>query len=308
MKSKKSTASLGKAKPPRSGEMALVMEGRALAEMFKKQIQKRVEELKNNGVKPALATVLVGDEPSAKTYVRMKERDCGEVGILFRTFRLPADVHKNEVFKLIDELNADEKVHGILVQLPLPASLRKTEIIPRITPEKDVDGLHPFNVGKLWSGIYDLDRDLLPCTPKGIVKLLDHYNIELSGKNAVIINRSDLVGKPLLKLLLDRNATVTVCHSKTASLREQTRAADILITAVGQRPKFLVTKDMVKDGAVVVDVGINHVGGKICGDVDFEGVKKKASYITPVPGGVGPMTCAMLLSNILIAAEGQGAK
>ena len=283
--------------------MAVMMDGVSLAEKLKKEIQKRVNELKNKGVTPTLATLLVGDEPSSKTYVRMKERDCEDVGILFKTYRLSANVSKDEIFKLIDGLNVDKDVHGILVQLPLPAHLNKTGIIARVFPEKDVDGLHPYNVGKLWLGMYDIDRDLLPCTPKGVVKLLDHYGIKLEGKNAVIINRSDLVGKPLLKLLLDKNATVTACHSKTANLKEHTRAAKIFITAVGQRPKFLVTGDIVKDGAVVVDVGINYVGGKICGDVDFESVKEKASYITPVPGGVGPMTRAMLLSNILIAAE-----
>jgi methylenetetrahydrofolate dehydrogenase (NADP+)/methenyltetrahydrofolate cyclohydrolase len=282
--------------------MVVIMDGRALAEILKKEMQERVDKLKSKGAIPTLATILIGDEPSSKTYVRMKEKDCQEVGILFRTHRLAVNISKIEIFELIDQLNADKDVHGILLQLPLPVHLNKIEIIARVAPEKDVDGLHPINVGKLWLGMYNLDRDLLPCTPKGIVKLLDHYQIKLTGKNVVIINRSDLVGKPLLKLLLDRNATVTTCHSKTTSLKEHTKAADILITAVGQRPTFLITADMVKDGAVVVDVGINYVEGKICGDVDFESVKEKASYITPVPGGVGPMTRAMLLENILIAA------
>jgi len=286
--------------------MAIIMDGAALAETFKKDTQKRVNELKSEGVVPTLATILVGDEPSSKTYVGMKEKDCKDVGILFRTHRLAANVSKTEIFELIDQLNADKGVHGILLQLPLPDHLNKTEVITRVAPEKDVDGLHPYNVGKLWLGIYDINRDLLPCTPKGIVKLLDHYRIKLAGKNVVIINRSDLVGKPLLKLLLDRNATVTTCHSKTTDLKEHTKAADILVTAVGQRPTFLITADMVKDGAVVVDVGINYVEGKICGDVDFESVKEKASYITPVPGGVGPMTRAMLLQNILITSKVQG--
>lgn len=285
--------------------MAVVMNGGTLAETLKKEIRKRVDELKSKSVMLTLATILVGDEPSSKTYVRLKEKDCQDVGILFRTFRLSANIPKSEVFELIDKLNVDKDVYGILVQLPLPPHLNKTEIIARVAPEKDVDGLHPYNVGKLWLGMYDFDHDLLPCTPKGIVKLLNHYRIELAGKNVVIINRSDLVGKPLLKLLLDRNATVTTCHSKTVNLKEHAKAADILITAVGRRPKFIVTEDTVKEGAIVVDVGINYVGGKICGDVDFERVKEKASYISPVPGGVGPMTRVMLLQNILIAAKAQ---
>lgn len=285
--------------------VAVVMDGDALAKTLKKEIQKRVDKLKGNGTVPSLATILIGDEPSSKTYVQMKEKDCKEVGILFKTYNFGANVSKNEIFQLIDKLNTDKRVHGILIQLPLPPNLNETEIISRLIPEKDVDGLHPYNVGKLWLGMYNLDQDLLPCTPKGIVKLLDHYSIELAGKNVIIINRSNLVGKPLLKLLLDRNATVTTCHSKTVNLEKHTKAAEILITAVGRRPKFLVTEDMVKEDAVVVDVGINYVEGKICGDVDFESVKKRAAYITPVPGGVGPMTRVMLLENILIAAKAQ---
>ena len=288
--------------------MATIMDGEALAGALKKEIQKRVDALRGKGITPTLATVLIGDEPSSKTYVRMKGKDCKDVGIFFNTYRLAANVSKSEVFELIGGLNGDKNIHGILVQLPLPSSLDKTEIIARVVPEKDVDGLHPYNVGKLWLGMYDLDRDLLPCTPKGILKLLDHYHIKLAGKNVVIINRSDLVGKPLMKLLLDRDATVTMCHSKTANLKEYTKDADILVTAVGRRPKFLITEDLVKDCAVVVDVGINYVGGKICGDVDFENVKKKVSHISPVPGGVGPMTRAMLLQNTLIAAELGGSK
>jgi methylenetetrahydrofolate dehydrogenase (NADP+)/methenyltetrahydrofolate cyclohydrolase len=274
-----------------------------LAKTLKKDIATRVSELRKEGKVPALATILVGEKTASKTYVRLKERDCKEVGIHSKTHELPAEVSEREIFGLIDELNRDKKIHGILVQMPLPPHLSGTEVVERISPKKDVDGLHPLNVGKLWLGTYDFKNDLLPCTPKGVIKLLDHYDVELVGKNVVIINRSNLVGKPLSKLMLDRNATVTLCHSKTAGLEKHTRAADVLVTAIGCRPQFLVTEEMVKDQAVVVDVGINCIEGKIYGDLDFEKVKKKASKITPVPGGVGPMTRAMLLQNILIAAR-----
>jgi methylenetetrahydrofolate dehydrogenase (NADP+)/methenyltetrahydrofolate cyclohydrolase len=194
------------------------------------------------------------------------------------------------------------------VQYPLPRHIDRRKVITKIDHRKDVDGLHPYNVGKLWLGIYDLEVDLLPCTPKGILKLLDRYEIELEGKLAVIINRSDLIGKPLSKLFLDRNATVVICHSKTLELEKHARAADVLVSAVGRRPSFVVSEAMVKDGAVVVDVGMSYVGGKLLGDVDFERVKDKASHITPVPGGVGPMTRAMMLQNVLIAAKLQGGR
>jgi len=283
--------------------MAVIMDGESLARSIKKDIATRVSELGEKGIVPALATILVGEKTFSKTYVRLKERDCKEVGIHFKTHELPEKTSEREVFDLIDALNRDKKVHGILVQMPLPPHLSGTKVVERISPKKDVDGLHPLNVGKLWLGACDFENDLLPCTPKGVMKLLDHYDVELAGKNVVIINRSNLVGKPLSKLMLDRNATVTLCHSKTVGLEKHTRMADVLVTAIGCRPKFLVTEDMVKDQAVVVDVGINCVDDKICGDIDFEKVKKKASKITPVPGGVGPMTRAMLLQNILIAAR-----
>jgi methylenetetrahydrofolate dehydrogenase (NADP+)/methenyltetrahydrofolate cyclohydrolase len=259
--------------------------------------------MKERGVKPTLATILVGDDPSSRTYVEGKSQDCSEVGIHFRLYKLPSSVTERELMDLIDGLNNDEGVHGIIVQLPLPKGINRKKVIAAINPRKDVDGLHPYNVGKLWLGAYDFNNDLLPCTPKGIVKLLDRYHIQLEGKLAVIINRSDLVGKPLAKLLLDRNATVLICHSKTKDLKKHTRAADVLVTAVGRRPEFAVDEEMVKEGSVVVDVGMNHIGGKLLGDVDFDLVKKKASHITPVPGGVGPMTRAMLLQNVLIATK-----
>ena len=284
--------------------MVVIMDGKALAEKFKRDISTRAEIVKKErGITPTLATILVGDDPSSRIYVKGKGRDCEEVGIGFRLRELSTSTPERELLELVDELNEDSEVHGIIVQLPLPPHIDKKKIAASIKPQKDVDGLHPYNVGKLWLGTYDFENDLLPCTPKGIVKLLGHYGIELTGKLAVIINRSDLVGKPLSKLFLDRNATVVICHSKTRGLEKHTQAADVLVSAVGRRPSFVVNEDMVKEGAIVVDVGMNYVGGKLQGDVDFESVKEKASYITPVPGGVGPMTRAMLLHNALIAAK-----
>ncbi|MCD6248043.1 MAG: bifunctional 5,10-methylenetetrahydrofolate dehydrogenase/5,10-methenyltetrahydrofolate cyclohydrolase [Hadesarchaea archaeon] len=277
-----------------------IMNGKALAEKIKKEI---AEIVKSKNVAPRIATVLVGEDPSSKTYVKLKRKDCQEVGIHFEVHELPEMTSEERLLELIDELNRRNDVHGIIVQLPLPEHLDKRRVISRVEPAKDIDGLHPYNVGKLWLGMYDLNRDLLPCTPKGILKLIDSYEIELEGRRAVIINRSDLVGKPLSKLLLDRNSTVTLCHSRTREIEKHTRMADVLVSAVGRRPHFVVTEDMVKEGAVVIDVGTNYVEGKLCGDVDFERVKRKASYITPVPGGVGPMTRAMLLHNALIASE-----
>jgi methylenetetrahydrofolate dehydrogenase (NADP+)/methenyltetrahydrofolate cyclohydrolase len=285
--------------------MAVIMDGESLARALKKDIATHVSALKKKGITPALATILIGERPASKTYVRLKERDCQEVGIRSKTHELPAQASEQEILELIDTLNKDEEIHGILVQLPLPPSVSGTKVVEQILPEKDVDGLHSFNVGKLWLGTYDFDNDLLPCTPKGIMKLLDHYKIELAGKDAVIINRSNLVGKPLSKLFLDRDATVTMCHSKTKNLKEFTKKADILVTAVGRRSAFIVTEDMVKEGAVVVDVGISYVGEKVCGDIDFEKIEKKATYVTPCPGGVGPMTRVMLLYNVLNAAKGR---
>ena len=282
------------------------MNGEALAKELKREIALRVERLKGKGISPTLATLLVGEDPSSRIYVKAKSKDCEEVGINFRLHEFPSNVTERELTELIEGLDEDDEVHGIIVQLPLPKHLDRRKIIARITPQKDVDGLHPYNVGKLWLGAYELERDLLPCTPLGILKLLDHYGIELEGKLAVIINRSDLVGKPLAKLFLDRDATVMVCHSKTPELEQQTKRADILVSAVGRRPSFVVSEQMVKEGAVVIDVGMSYIEGKLYGDVDFEGVSKKASFITPVPGGVGPMTRAALLHNILITASPVG--
>jgi methylenetetrahydrofolate dehydrogenase (NADP+)/methenyltetrahydrofolate cyclohydrolase len=279
------------------------MDGKALAEKLKRDIAARVEMMKERGVNPTLATILVGGDASSRMYVEGKSRDSREVGIDFRLHKLPSSMSERELVGLIESLNNDKGVHGIIVQLPLPKDINRKIVTATISPQKDVDGLHPYNVGKLWLGAYDFDSDLLPCTPKGIVKLLDSYNIELEGKLAVIINRSDLVGKPLAKLLLDRNATVLICHSKTPDLEKHTKLADVLVSAVGKRPGFVVGEEMVKEGAVVIDVGMNYVGGKLQGDVDFEPVSEKASHITPVPGGVGPMTRVMLLENVLIATK-----
>jgi methylenetetrahydrofolate dehydrogenase (NADP+)/methenyltetrahydrofolate cyclohydrolase len=287
--------------------MVRIMDGKSLAEEIKREITARAMAIKEEtAITPTLATILVGDDSASNTYVNGKCRDCDEVGIDFILHELPASISERKLLELIDELNCDLKVHGIVVQYPLPIHIDRKKIMASIRPQKDVDGLHPYNVGKLWLGKYDLDSALLPCTPNGILKLLDRYELKLEGKLAVIINRSDLVGKPLSKLFLDRNATVTICHSKTPKLEGLARSADVLVSAVGKRPDFVVGEDMVKEGAVVVDVGMNYIGGKLQGDVDFDRVKEKASYITQVPGGIGPMTRAMLLQNVLIAAEIQG--
>jgi len=282
--------------------MAVIMDGRALADEIKKQISLEVEKMKQEGIRPSLAVVMVGKDPSSQTYVRGKEKDCKSVGIDFRLYTLPEDASLNEVVQLVETLNAQD-VNGLIVQLPLPPHIDRRRVISAIDPAKDVDGLHPQNVGKLWLGDYSFQRSLLPCTPKGILRLLDRYDISIEGKLTVIINRSDLVGKPLAKMMLDRNATVVICHSKTKNLTQLAKEADILVCGVGRAPSFRVDREMVREGAVVIDVGISFVEGKMIGDVDFESVKDVASHITPVPGGVGPMTRAMLLENVLIATN-----
>jgi methylenetetrahydrofolate dehydrogenase (NADP+)/methenyltetrahydrofolate cyclohydrolase len=286
--------------------MVVLMEGKALAEEIKGELRRRVEELKRRGITPTLATLLVGDHPASKMYVEGKRRDCEEVGVSFRLHHLPTSVGEGELRELLRGLNAEEGVHGILLQLPVPPHLDPKRLVEEISPRKDVDGLHPYNVGRLWKGQYDPERSLLPCTPRGILKLLDRYGVEVGGSLVVIINRSDLVGKPLAKLLLDRDASVLLCHSKTRNLEERTREADVVVSAVGRRPSFVLTGEMIREGAVVVDVGMNYVGGKLMGDADFEEVSRKASHLAPVPGGVGPMTRAMLLYNTLLASEGEG--
>lgn len=283
------------------------MDGKLVAGMVKEYVRGEVNAFKEEGVTPSLATVLVGGDPGSKSYVSMKRRDCEQVDIRSVTLELPAETEEDELIKLIKQFNMDEGVHGILVQLPLPRHINEERILENISPRKDVDGLHPYNIGRLMLGRQSLGTSLLPCTPKGIMKLLDYYEIEIEGNSAVIVNRSNLVGKPLYKMLLDRNATVTICHSRTREIEKHAQRADILVSAVGRRFKtekpFLVTEDMIKEGAVVVDVGSNYLGSKVYGDVYFDRVKEKASYITPVPGGVGPMTRAMLLENTIIATK-----
>ena len=275
------------------------IDGIAVAASVKDRVRAAVKELQNAGITPCLATVLVGDDPASGTYVKNKQKACAEVGIITKDHKLPATFSQKEMNPLIDLLNKDDTVHGILVQLPLPNQLDEFTTTSRISPLKDVDGLTPYNIGLLTS-----TRAILkPCTPSGIMELFEYYKIDLEGKNAVIINRSNLVGKPLYNLMLEKNATVTTCHSRTRNLKEHCQRADIIITAIGDRKKFLLTEDMVNEGTVVIDVGTARLEGKLVGDVDYDNVIKKASYVTPVPGGVGPMTIAMLLKNTVTAAS-----
>lgn len=254
--------------------------------------------IEKTGITPGLAVILVGDNPASRVYVRNKHKACEEAGFKSIQIELPESTTENDLLLKIEELNSAPDVHGILVQLPLPKHINEDKVINAISPEKDVDAFHPVNVGKIMTGKYDF----LPCTPAGIISLLEYYNIAIEGKSCVVVGRSNIVGKPMSLLLLERNGTVTVTHSRTKDLASVTRGADILVVAIG-KPNF-ITANMVKDGAVVIDVGINRLdSGKLCGDVDFEKVKEKASYITPVPGGVGPMTITTLLRNTLIAAE-----
>lgn len=277
--------------------MAQIIDGKHVAGLVRKDAARLVERIvSETGVQPGLAVVLVGDDPASQSYVRMKEQDCAEVGIRSIDYRRPADTSQEELNAIIDECNADPAVHGILVQLPLPAGLDEEEALERISPEKDADGLHPENMGRLVRGI----RAARACTPWGVMRMLDEYSIDPAGKRAVVIGRSSIVGKPQALMLLERNATVTVCHSRTVDLPAVCREADILVAAVG-RPK-MVTAEFIKPGAVVIDVGINRTAEGMVGDVDFDAVEPIASAITPVPGGVGPMTRAMLVLNTAQAA------
>lgn len=275
-----------------------LINGKFIASIIKEDIRIEVEELKNKGINPCLAVILVGDNKASEKYVSFKEKTCLELGIKSLIFKLSEGTDEEEIYKLIDELNQNPSINGILVQLPLPRHMNQNNILQKIDPFKDVDGFTPYCLGRLL-----IDNPLfIPCTPKGIMKILDTYEIQIEGKHAVVIGRSVIVGKPLSLLLLRRNATVTVCHSKTERLKEITRKADILCVAVGV-PNF-ITADMVKNGAVIIDIGINVTNyGKVIGDVDFDSVKEKASYITPVPGGVGPMTIAMLMENTVYATK-----
>jgi methylenetetrahydrofolate dehydrogenase (NADP+)/methenyltetrahydrofolate cyclohydrolase len=278
--------------------MAVILDGKAVAARVKAQVAKEVEQLKSEGIFPGLAVVIVGDNPASRVYVNSKKKDCSEVGIHSEEYALPGDTSQDELLALVEKLNKKPDINGILVQLPLPKPLDEKAVINAIAVEKDVDAFHPVNVGRIMIG----DYDFLPCTPAGIMEMLDDAGIEIEGKECVVIGRSNIVGKPMAMLLLHKNGTVTVCHSRSKNLKETAARADILVAAVG-KPKF-VTADMVKEGAVVIDVGMDRLpDGSLCGDVDFEAVAPKASYITPVPGGVGPMTRAMLLKNTLKAAK-----
>ena len=275
------------------------IDGKIIAKSVKDRVKKAVDELKLQGVNPCLATVLVGDNPASTTYVRNKHKACEEVGILTKDHKLQSTFSQKEMNELIDSLNNDYSIHGILVQLPLPEQLDEFETISRISPIKDVDGLTPHNVGLLAMK----KAALVACTPSGVIEMFDYHNIDLDGKTVVLINRSNLIGKPLYHLLLARNATVTTCHSKTKNLKDICQTADVVITAVGDRTKFTLTPDMIKDGAVVIDVAITQHNGKLVGDADFDKIIEKASFASPVPGGVGPMTVAMLLKNTVTAAS-----
>ena len=272
--------------------MAVILNGKEVAKKTREGLKSKVEELKKKNIFPKLAVLMVGEDGASKIYVRNKSKACEELGIKFEEFLLDENTTQEQLLKLINDLNERKDVHGILLQSPVPKHLDIDEAFRTISPEKDVDGFNPVNVGKLVLG----QDTFISCTPFGVMKLLEEYNIEIEGKNAVVIGRSNIVGKPMLQCLLNKHATVTICHSRTENLKEITKKADILVAAIG-KAKF-VTKDMVKPGAVVIDVGINrNEQGKVCGDVDFEKKKKIANYITPVPGGVGPMTIAMLTNT-----------
>jgi len=275
------------------------IDGILIAQSVKDRVKKAAVELKSQGITPCLATVLVGDNPASATYVKNKHKACEEVGIATKDHKLDESTTQSELIKIIDELNADKSVHGILVQLPLPKQLDEFITTSRISPLKDVDGLTPHNAGLLAMK----KAALVACTPSGIMEMFDYHRINLEGKNIVLINRSNLVGKPLYHLLLEKNATVITCHSKTKNLTELCKSADIIITAVGDRNKFVLTPEMIKEGAIVIDVAISRFQEKLVGDSDFEQIIQKASFATPVPGGVGPMTVAMLLKNTITAAS-----
>ncbi len=280
--------------------MATIIDGKQLAKKIRENLRIECEELKKQGINPKLAVIMVGDNPASKVYVKNKSRVCNEVGIEYQEYLLPENATQKELLELIKRLNKDKKTNGILLQSPLPQHMNINEAFKTITYLKDVDGFTPASVGKLCIG----EDTFISCTPYGVIKMFEEYNIDLKGKNVVILGRSNIVGKPLIQCCLQKDATVTVCHSKTKNLSEYTKKADVIISAIG-KAKFL-TEDMVKDGVVIIDVGINRQDdGKLVGDVDFENVSKKASYITPVPGGVGPMTIAMLMNNVIKATKEQ---
>ncbi len=278
--------------------MAEILDGKQLAKKIRKDLKKEVKILKEKGIEPKLAVIMVGDNSSSEVYVKNKSFACQKVGIAFEEFFLDKSATEKELLDLIEQLNADQTIHGILLQSPVPKAIDINKAFRTILPEKDVDGFHPMNVGNLVIG----EDCFISCTPYGVMKLLEEYKIPVEGKNAVILGRSNIVGKPMVQCLLAQNATITVCHSKTKEIENIVKNADIVISAIG-KPHF-VTSEMIKEGAVIVDVGINRQSdGSIVGDVEFESVNQKASYITPVPGGVGPMTIAMLLTNVVKAAK-----
>lgn len=283
--------------------MAEIIDGKKLAKKIREELKIKCDELKQKGIYPKLAVIMVGNNPASKVYVRNKSNACADVGVEYVEYLLEENIEQEELIELIKKLNEDKTINGILLQSPIPMHLDINEAFKTITYIKDVDGFSPASVGKLCIG----EDTFISCTPYGVMKMLEEYNIDLNGKHVVILGRSNIVGKPLIQCCLQKNATVTICHSKTQKLEEITKQADVLISAIGQ-PEFLKT-DMIKDKAVVIDVGINrNKDGKLVGDVDFENVKEKASYITPVPGGVGPMTIAMLMNNVIKAAEEQTKK
>lgn len=280
---------------------AKIIDGKAIAEEIKSELAADIAELRKDGIMPGLAVVLVGENPASQVYVRQKEKACGELGIASYKHERAASISEDELLQLVETLNADPEVDGILVQLPLPEHIDSKKVLAAIDPAKDIDGFHPVNIGNLVIG----EPLFVPCTPAGILELLKRTGVELKGKEAVIVGRSNIVGKPVALLLLQEHATVTICHTRTRDLGEVTRRAEVLVVAAG-RPQ-VVTADMVSDGVVVIDVGVNRLDDKLVGDVDFEGVKEKAAAITPVPGGVGPMTIAMLMSNTVRAAKNRAA-
>ena len=276
---------------------AQIIDGKCIALAVRQGLEPRVEALKAKGITPGLTVVVVGDDPASAIYVRNKERASQKLGMNGTVLRMPGETTQEELLTVVRKLNADDSIHGILVQLPLPAHIDEHAILREIDPDKDVDGFHAMNAGRLLNG----EKGFVACTPKGVMRLLETTGVDLNGKNAVVVGRSNIVGKPMALLLLQKNCTVTIAHSRTRNLAEVTRAADILVVAVGRAG--MITGDMIKPGAIVMDVGINRVDGKVVGDVDFESAKEVASYITPVPGGVGAMTIAMLMENAVEAAE-----
>ena len=283
--------------------MSVIIDGKQVASKIKSRVAEEIRELAQKDIIVTLAIIAVGSDPASEVYVRNKKKACEELGITLMEFKLPENYGQDKLLSLIENLNNDPAVNGILCQLPLPKNYNEEAVINAIAPAKDVDAFHPVNVGHIMTG----DYTFLPCTPAGVLELLSYYNIDISGKDCVVVGRSNIVGKPMSMMLLNKNGTVTITHSKTVNLKAKCLRADILIVAVG-KPKF-ITEDMISDGAVVIDVGINRdENGKLCGDVDFENVKEKCSYITPVPGGCGPMTVAMLMQNTLTAAIAQNEK